>query len=162
MAVARRKKESLTGSHTSFYLFSSQPKLGNPVEPVHYVPTPRISICRGASAASTVASTSNSTAVSTEAAEEAGKKQAHEHLAGEESGREELLSDLVDVSQTETTSVLFPALKVKPGEKLTKVQAAQRRSKALRLVYRNLIVSGSRSTHGRHETDASFLHSFST
>lgn len=54
--------------------------------------------------------------------------------------RTERPPELVDTLQTETTSVLFPALKIKPGEKLTKVQAAVRRSGALKLVYRNLLI----------------------
>lgn len=57
--------------------------------------------------------------------------------------RDELAPDLVEVMQTETQSVMFPALKFKPNEKLTKVQAAVRRSTALNLVYRNLLVSSS-------------------
>lgn len=47
---------------------------------------------------------------------------------------------VIEVEQTATTSVLFPALKVQPGEKLTKAEAVARRSKALRLVYRSLLV----------------------
>lgn len=52
----------------------------------------------------------------------------------------EMAQELVDVVQTETTSVLIPALKARPGEKLTKRQAAARRSSALKLVYRNVLV----------------------
>lgn len=53
----------------------------------------------------------------------------------------EVPSKIIEVQQTKTTSVMFPALKVRQGEKLTKVQAAARRSSALNLVYRNLLVS---------------------
>lgn len=50
---------------------------------------------------------------------------------------------VIEVEQTATTSVLFPALRVQPGEKLTRARAVERRSKALSLVYKSLLVSHS-------------------
>lgn len=123
VAIAERKKDLLARSQVSLYLFSSRPNYGNPVEPIHYVPTPTLS--RGPSNASTVAAGANGSQASKSLAEVT------------EDGQ--LSSELGGILQ-ESTAVLFPAVRSQLSQKLTKMQAASRRSTALKLVYRNLLL----------------------
>lgn len=124
--LAERKNAALTQSQATFYLFSSRVDHPQPPLPI------------GTSSGNFSNNVQWSSKKESDYDGTRSNKFADDEL---QSQQVELPYELVNASQTETTSVMFPALKVKPGEKLTKVQAAARRYDALRLVYRNLIVS---------------------
>lgn len=119
--VAQRKKEGLVSSQT-FHLFSSRPSSATLVDA-----TPTFSVRRGSSSASTTA-------------DEAYGSMSSQDPLGERTDAK-LALQVFNASQPQTTSVLFPAVSPQPSEKQTSVQAILRRSTALGLVYRNLLVS---------------------
>lgn len=135
--IAARKKERLVkfSAERTFYLFSSRPNHPDP-SAVGQPSNPHSNVSSTA-ARSSPRTQSDGDAETFEAP---GNGQSVAFAADAAPKVSEMPPELMHVAQTETTSVLFPALKIKPGEKLTKVQAATRRSEALSLVYRNLII----------------------
>lgn len=133
VVIAERKNQrAIQTAERTFYLFSSRPNHADPAGATpQSAPHSKVS--------------SNAAGLSPRTQSDDGETfQGHNRsvaFAAEASPKQsEMPPELMHVAQTETTSVLFPALKIKPGEKLTKVQAAARRSEALGLVYRNLII----------------------
>lgn len=124
--IANMRREAFSGLPATMHLFSSQPEYQESR-------TRSSSPAKVATKGSLEESALSLTGLQASRFTVDGQNQRHAQ-------RTEHLHELIKTVDTERTPVLFPAVKPCPGEKLTVAQAAVKRSGALKLVYRNLLV----------------------